>query len=182
MLEIKLAEFTALETANLILRKMTYEDTDTFFELRSDEYVLAFIQKNKPANKVEITNLIATINKEFDANNAFTFAITKKKDNSLIGTIGFWRIDKQNHRAEIGYALKTQFHRQGIMQEAIEACIQFGFTQLHLHSIEANILPNNEGSRKLLTNAGFEQEAYFKENYYFDGKFYDSVILSLLKK
>jgi [ribosomal protein S5]-alanine N-acetyltransferase len=182
MLEIKLAGFTALETANLILRKMTDADTDAFFELRSDEYVLAFIQKNKPANKAEISDLIADINKEFDANKAFTFAITKKQDNVLIGTIGFWRIDKQNYRAEIGYALKPQFHRQGIMQEAIEAFIHFGFTQLHLHSIEANILPNNKGSRKLLTNAGFLQEAYFKENYYFDGKFYDSVILSLLKK
>ena len=34
--------------------------------------------------------------------------------------------------------------------------------------------------RKLLEKHGFVQEAYFKEDYYFQGKFLDSVILSLI--
>jgi ribosomal-protein-alanine N-acetyltransferase len=34
----------------------------------------------------------------------------------------------------------------------------------------------------LLERAGFVREAYFKENYYFDGKFVDSAIYSLINK
>ena len=50
-----------------------------------------------------------------------------------------------------------------------------------MHSIEANVNPGNISSVKLLERAGFKREAYFRENYLFDGKFYDSLIYSLLE-
>jgi ribosomal-protein-alanine N-acetyltransferase len=53
---------------------------------------------------------------------------------------------------------------------------------MNLHSIEANINPENIASRKLLEKTGFVREAYFKENYFFNGKFIDSEIYSLLNK
>jgi ribosomal-protein-alanine N-acetyltransferase len=35
---------------------------------------------------------------------------------------------------------------------------------------------------KLLEKNGFVKEAYFKENYYYDGKFIDSIIYSLITR
>ena len=60
------------------------------------------------------------------------------------------------------------------------AVLPVGFDQVGLHSIEANVSPENIASRRLLEKFGFKQEAYFKENYYFNGEFLDSVIYSLL--
>jgi len=68
------------------------------------------------------------------------------------------------------------------MNEAIDMAIDYGFKELKFHSIEANINPNNIASRNLLLKKGFVKEAYFKENYYFNGKFLDSEIYSLLNK
>ena len=98
----------------------------------------------------------------------------------LIGTIGFWRITKEHYRAEIGYALHPDFHRKGITQEAMIEVLNYGFEMIRLHSVEANVNPNNEASKKLLEKNKFVQEAYFKENYFSNGQFLDSAIYSLL--
>lgn len=66
------------------------------------------------------------------------------------------------------------------MSEALTAIIAFAFEEMKLHSIEANINPLNEASRKLLMKQGFVKEAYFREDYYFNGKFLDSEIYSLV--
>ena len=93
-----------------------------------------------------------------------------------------YRIIAEHYRAEVGYMLNTGNHQQGIMFEAIQKVIEFGFTNMKLHSIEANINPENIASKKLLEKTGFVREAYFKENYYFNGRFNDTEIYSLLNK
>ncbi|MFM7401569.1 MAG: GNAT family N-acetyltransferase, partial [Bacteroidota bacterium] len=48
------------------------------------------------------------------------------------------------------------------------------------HSVEANVNPGNKRSILLLERCGFVREAYFRENYYFEGKFLDTAVYSLL--
>jgi ribosomal-protein-alanine N-acetyltransferase len=66
------------------------------------------------------------------------------------------------------------------MHEAIQAVLNYGFSELKLHSVEANINPVNEASRRLLEKNNFVKEAHFKENYYFNGSFSDSAVYSLI--
>ena len=68
------------------------------------------------------------------------------------------------------------------MKEALMAVIDFGFNEMKLHSIEGQINPENVVSGVVLEKCGFTREAYFKENFYFQGKFFDSAVYSLLNK
>lgn len=108
------------------------------------------------------------------------WAISLKNNPRLIGTIGFYRMNLANFRAEIGYMLLPEYWRKGLATEAIQAVLKFGFETMHLHSIEADINPENEASRAILLKNGFRKEAYFRENFYFDGQFLDSEIYGLL--
>jgi ribosomal-protein-alanine N-acetyltransferase len=67
------------------------------------------------------------------------------------------------------------------MSETLKILIDFGFNDLRIHSIEANVNPKNEKSVQLLEKLNFKKEAYFRENYFFNGKFVDSIIYSLLE-
>jgi ribosomal-protein-alanine N-acetyltransferase len=58
--------------------------------------------------------------------------------------------------------------------------LKYGFNTVGLHSIEANIAPENIASARLLEKAGFVREAYFRENLFFNGRFLDTVIYSIL--
>ena len=66
------------------------------------------------------------------------------------------------------------------MKEAINCVVDYGFTNLGLHSIEALLTPANIGSSAVLESTGFVKEAHLKESFYFRGKFEDTVIYSKL--
>src|SRR5687767_15596610 len=118
-----------------------------------------------------ITVIIDNLQKD----DGITWCICLKEEPSVhVGSIGLWRIDKENHRGEIGYMLEPSLQGKGIMYEAIQPVLHYGFHDIRLHSIEAQIDPRNQASAALLRKAGFVQEAYFKENYYLHGGFADT--------
>jgi ribosomal-protein-alanine N-acetyltransferase len=76
--------------------------------------------------------------------------------------------------------LLPNFHGKGIIPEAVNTLIDYGFDNLNLHSIEAVIDPENLASEKVLQKCGFIKEAHFKESDFYEGRFLDKVIYSLL--
>ena len=78
--------------------------------------------------------------------------------------------------------LLPEFQNRGIISEAIQEVVNYGFTKMKLHSIQAVIDPNNLSSEKVLRKNGFVKEAHFIENEFANGKFWDSVVYSLLKR
>lgn len=181
MLIVEFNTFPVIETERLILREIVATDVSDFFVIRSNKQAMQYIDRPLANSENDALALIELMLNNYKKNEAINWAICLKKNNKLIGTIGFWRIEKENYRAEIGYILNPDFHRQGITQEAMQPVIDFAFNDLKLHSIEANVNPNNIASKNILLKNGFVQEAYFKENYYYNGKFLDSTIFSLVK-
>jgi ribosomal-protein-alanine N-acetyltransferase len=96
----------------------------------------------------------------------------------VIGTIGYYRMKLEHFRGEVGYMLAPEHWRQGLMSEALEAAVQCGFQRFGLHSIEAVTDPKNIASNALLKRCGFVREGLFKENYYWNGRFFDSAVWS----
>jgi ribosomal-protein-alanine N-acetyltransferase len=109
------------------------------------------------------------------------WAITLSQQPQMIGTIGYYRSQHQNHRSEIGYELHPNFWGQGIVTEAMRAALDYGFDQMKLHSVEADIDPANLRSARVLDRNHFVKEAHFRENCFFEGRFLDTAIYSLLK-
>ena len=68
------------------------------------------------------------------------------------------------------------------MRAALAAILTIGFERMGLHSVEANVDPANRASLRLLGRLGFLQEGYFRENFFFDGRFYHTVTFSLLAR
>lgn len=182
MLAPNFTPFPTLTTDRLVLRKITLEDAPELFFMRTNDRVMKYIERPRPT---DISDTIAFINKitEQEKNNdLITWGITLKNESKLIGTVCYLNIKKENYRSELGYALHPDFHNKGIMNEVLVAVIDYGFNVMKLHSIEANINPANLASQKLLEKHKFVREAYFKENFFWQGKFLDSAIYSLLNQ
>lgn len=174
--------FPVLKTERLILRRFTYDDTADLFELRSDADIMQYIARPLAKTHNDALDLIKVIDELIAGNNGITWCISLRSNPKFIGSIGFWRIEKENHRAEIGYLLNPTSQGQGLMQEALDAVVEFGFGVMNLHSVQANVSPGNTASIKLLERNNFNREGYFKENHFFNGDFIDTVIYSLLTK
>ena len=174
--------FPEIETQRLLLRRMTIDDAEVILYLRSNDEVMKYIDRERTKSIEEAKSFIDKIDASLNSNNGVMWGIMlKEKPRTLVGNIGYWRLIKEHYRAEVGYMLHPSFWKKGIMKEALLRVIDFGFAEMHLHSIEANINPGNEASAKLLESTGFIKEAYFKEDFFFDGEFRDTIIYSRLK-
>lgn len=183
MLELNFTPFPEIKTKRLLMRRMTDADAPELLFLRSDEKTMQYIDREKTKSLEEAAAFIQMINIAIDKNESVMWAITlSDKPGTVIGNISYWRIINQHYRAEVGYMLHPDFWNKGLMKEALLSVIDFGFNEIKLHSIEAHINPENAVSGILLEKCGFVREAYFKEDFYFRGKFIDSAVYSLVIK
>lgn len=182
MLSLNFNPFPVLETERLILREHVLADAKSLFAMRTNEEVMRYIDRERPKNVPDTELQINTLNAAYREGKNLTWIMAlKEKPGQMIGIVGYWTINPEHHRAEIGYSLLPEHWRMGYTSEALKRTIDFGFKEMNFHSIQANINPGNDPSRQLLLKHGFVREAYFKENYYFNGQFLDSEVYSLLE-
>ena len=147
--------FPILETNRLLLRSLKESDCNVIFYLRSNAKVNQFIKRPKPENIDDALAFINKIKKNVSNNECIYWCITLKDNPNLIGTISLWNFSEDRKTAEVGYDLHPDFHKKGIMKEALQTVLNFGFNSLNFETIEAFTQKNNTNSIKLLTNNNF---------------------------
>jgi ribosomal-protein-alanine N-acetyltransferase len=182
MLTINFTPFPILETERLVLRRVNENDVNEVFALRSNPETMKYIPRPLVKSTDDALEHIAMIESKITNNEGINWAITYKDNPKLIGIIGHYRIKPEHFRAEVGYMLLPEFNGKGIVTEAVQEVVKYGFNEMKLHSIEAIIDPENFGSEKVLQKCGFIKEAHLKENEFYEGRFLDSVIYSILNK
>jgi ribosomal-protein-alanine N-acetyltransferase len=180
MLTVCFEPFPILKTSRLVLRRISADDVECVFRMRSDPQMMKYVPRPLVTSRHEALNHIRQIEKKIAENDGINWAITQKETDVMIGIIGLYVIKKEHYRAELGYMILPEFHGKGIMSEAIEGVLKYGFENMKLHSIEAIIDPDNIASEKVLLNNGFIKEAHLRENEFWNGKFIDTVIYSKL--
>ncbi len=182
MLEINFNPFPTFQTKRLLLRRMITPDVPRLLQLRSRDETMQFIDKEKAKSLEDAAGFLQKVDDGLDKAEGITWGIALRQDSGLlIGYVGFWRLIKEHFRAETGYMLLPEYWKKGIMKEALTKLIPFAFNDMKLHSLEARINPINTASSSLLLSTGFVKEAYFKEDYFFNGKFGDTEVYSRLQ-
>jgi [ribosomal protein S5]-alanine N-acetyltransferase len=167
MLQLNFSPFPYLKTKRLVLRQLIIADADAIAALRSNETVNKYLERVKTTSAEEALLFIDKINNSISNNQSIYWVIALQENNQLIGTICFWNIVAEDDTAEIGYELLPNYHGKGIMQEAITAVINFGFTKMKIKTITAFPLATNIASIKLLEKNDFKidaSEKYKEEN------------------
>ena len=182
MLTINFSPFPNLETERLFLRRVDSNDLKEIFALRSNPETMKYIPRPLVKTDEDALEHIVMIDSKIDSNEGINWAITLKDNPKLIGVIGHYRIKPENYRAELGYMLLPEYHGQGIVSEAVKEAVKYGFQVMKLNSLEAIIDPDNYASAKVLEKNGFVKEAHLKEYEFFEGRFLDTVIYSILNK
>jgi [ribosomal protein S5]-alanine N-acetyltransferase len=63
----------------------------------------------------------------------------------------------------------------------LNTVIKFGFEELEINRIEAEIMPGNLVSEKVLDKLNFRKEGLLREWMLWNGKHYDMIMYSLIK-
>lgn len=151
--------FPTLTTERLILRQQKISDDNEILILRSDPRMLEFIDIPKTETIDDAKKFIEKINNGIKENVWIQWGITLQGNDTLIGSIGFWNIDKEKLIADIGYMLHPDFQGKGIIHEAFAKALDYGFTVMKLKSIIAGVHEKNIKSIKVLEKLGFKYDS-----------------------
>jgi ribosomal-protein-alanine N-acetyltransferase len=165
-----------LETERLQLKEINESHVEDILKIRSNEIINQFVQRNSPKNNYDALQFILTIKERTRNNETFYWGISLKDQPNLIGTICLWKFSDDRKQAEVGYELLPDYHRKGIMSEALTAVVNFGFNTLNLQEIVAMTNKFNENSKGILLKHDFILEEARK-----DEGFPDNLVFSLKK-
>lgn len=95
----------------------------------------------------------------------------------VIGAVSFtqfFRLALQ--RCILGYSVDAEHEGQGLLREGLEMAIAALFDEHGLHRIEANYLPTNERSGRLLRRLGFQVEGYARDYLFLGDRWCDHIL------
>ena len=108
---------------------------------------------------------------------SFRFYITLAgQPDQIIGAIGLSNIVWGAYcSAFLGYKLDEALQGRGYMTAAVAMVTEYAFQTLHLHRIEANVMPRNKASLQVLEKNGFYPEGLAKEYLKINGIWEDHI-------
>ncbi|SNT03092.1 Protein N-acetyltransferase, RimJ/RimL family [Anaerovirgula multivorans] len=111
------------------------------------------------------------------------FIIAEKVSGDYIGQMGLLKIDWKNRTAEVGIVIgKKDLLGKGIGTEAMRLLQQFAFERMNLNRLELTVHDFNARAIKCYEKSGFTLEGRLRQKYYFNGKYTDIIIMSILKE
>jgi [ribosomal protein S5]-alanine N-acetyltransferase len=172
-----------LTTERLLLREFKESDWQAVWAYQSQPLYLRYYEwKDRQPEDVRAFVRMFLTQQKLKPRTAFQFAVVLKDDHQLIGNCGI-RMDSPTSRtAEIGYELDPQYWGQGYATEAARSVLQHGFETFKLHRISANCVADNLGSARVLEKLGMRLEGRLRENQYFKGRWWDTLLYAILEE
>ncbi len=177
-----------LETQNLILKLNSPNDAEKvlqYYKNNSD-----FLEKFEPYRE----NSFYTVEEQYKMLEAdqklreqklgYRFNIfCKESEDEIIGMIALSNIVYGAFLScHLGYKLDFSNQNKGFMTEAVKKITEFAFFELNLHRIEANVMPKNLASIKVLEKCNFKNEGISPKYLRINGIWEDHIHMVILNQ
>ncbi len=143
-----------IETHRLQLREMNVEDAPFLFELNNDSDVLKYTGDVPFVNEEEAWNFLVNYD-QYKKYNRGRWAVIIKSTNDFAGWCGL-KYRSEDNETDLGFRFMKKFWNQGLASEAALACINYGFSILHLNRIVGRAMIENKASIRVLEKVGMK--------------------------
>ena len=117
-----------------------------------------------------------------EAGTVMPFVIVRRRDDRIVGSARFWKIDLVNRKLEIGHSwLSASMQRTGLNTEAKYLLLAYAFDVMRCVRVQFTTDELNEKSRTAILRIGAKQEGIVRhERIMPDGRKRNSVRLSII--
>lgn len=177
-----MSDFPTLTTLRLRLREIVPTDAPALFAIHSDVEAMRWFGSDPMLTLQDAQKLVeAFAAGRALANPATRWAITDGTSGQLLGTCGLFKWNRNWRSSALGYELAPSAWGQGLMQEALDAVLDWGFEHMALNRVEAQVHPQNIASIKRLEALGFVREGLLRQAGFWLGEHRDLVQYALLR-
>ena len=149
-----------IKTDRLVLRHFNGGDVDDVFEYSDDPEFARFLGTPQPFTRWEAEKWVARqVLTPWDTTPMFAIQFEGK----VIGFIKL-NVEKKHNRAHMAYGLSKSYWGKGIVPEAANAMLDWGFGELGLDKIFAGADGENVQSQRVMEKMGMVREAYLKSH------------------
>jgi ribosomal-protein-alanine N-acetyltransferase len=146
----RLAQFVPLDTPRLALVALNLEHAPAIFAYAGDPGISRMVAWPRHENLEATRRLIARSMIGYVEGGHYEWGLVRRADQAFLGTCGFGDLDIGQGIGEIGYVLARPYWGQGYATEAASAVLRFGFAQLGLRLIEAQVFTENAASLRVM--------------------------------
>jgi [ribosomal protein S5]-alanine N-acetyltransferase len=175
-----LTGFSQITTPRLIFRPLKMQDQEALFAIMSDPEVSRYNRWEVHQSISQSQDYIQAALDLYAQGQYLEWAVCLPNQD-LIGFFGcvWWMPDYAS--VEIGFSLNRAYWNQGLITEALDALIQWGFKEMQINRFEAQTEIKNIASQRVLEKLGWTCEGTLRQRVYFKDSFHDMKIYSLLK-
>lgn len=178
---VRRSETLALATKRLVLRELSDDDAIAVSNGAGDRRVAQYlIQVPSPYPPSLARRWIDCRRAWWREGRGMTLAITRTGDPALLGTVSL-KVSRMNRRAELGYWLGADAWGQGYATEACRELVRFGFDELALNRVFAQVLAGNDASCRVLDKLGMLREGVKRGHVRKGGALVDVIMYGLLR-
>lgn len=167
-----------VETDNLIIRDVEFDDYEFFLESERNPEVIRFFSINEGRTYEQVVTEAFAF--RYD-DNVMDLTIAHKGSGEPLGRIIISRID--NHYKSLDLTkiyVGGNYRGKGIGREAIKGILKYCFCDLGMERVTLDYYTGNERAAKLYRELGFKDEGRARHATLKDGVFYDLNIMSIL--
>lgn len=173
-----MSDNTKFQGEKIYLRFMTNEDTDFIVKWRNHERVRNNFIYQGIFTPEGHRNWIETMVK---TGKVIQFIICEKETDRPVGSVYFRDICKEHNKAEYGIFIgEDDAIGKGIGSEVCKLACDYGFKVEKWHKIFLRAFSTNIAAIRSYEKAGFQQEAYLKDEVCIQGKYRDVVLMGYI--
>ncbi len=160
------------------LRPMAYEDTERIVSWRNQEAVRRNFIYQELFTRESHEQWIHTM---VETGRVAQMMICETESGKPVGSVYLRDIDRRHNRAEYGIFIGEEGARgKGYGTMAARLMIRYAFEELGLHRLFLRAFADNAQAIRSYEKAGFEREAYLREDVCIDGCYRDIVLMGIL--
>jgi len=174
--------FPTLETTRLHLREITSADALDLLGIHGDPEVMRWFGADPITDLAEAERLVQLFASwRLQPNPGVRWGLERKDHPGLIGSLGLFSWNRAWRTCTLGYELARSAQGQGLMDEALRCALAWGFQEMQLHRISAQIHPDNEPSLRSAKRLGFVEEGRLRHAGFWGYRHHDLLQYSLLR-
>jgi RimJ/RimL family protein N-acetyltransferase len=174
-------EATVIEGKLIRLRSLEPSDAERAFQWINDREVTQFLMARYPWSLEAEREFVTESAKRVEFGDV-RLAI-ETTDGVHIGMCGLHRARPEDRNAELGIMIGDRsYQSSGYGTDAMLTLLRFGFEQMNLHKVALGVFEFNSRAQAVYRKCGFVEEGRFREEYYQDGRYWDVIRMSVLRR
>lgn len=161
------------------LRAVEQQDLPQLMEWRNTSSYRKYFREFRELNATQQARWFETICND---SKTLMFSIVELKTNRLLGACGLCYINWVNRNADFSIYIGADdlYIDNKFADDAALAMARYGFNELNMHRLWAEIYDFDEPKKAMFDRLGFTLDGRFRQTYWYEGQWHDSLFYSLL--